>query len=298
MRQIGVWDLPGHSGPVYALACDHERKVLFSAGGDGYIAEWRCLSGKHARAIARTPHAIYALHLVSDHQHLYVGESSGIVYVLDLSKSRLRRSVKAHQSSIFGLSSHPKDPEGWSSGRDGQFVYWDLNSSAPFASIPVTPRGLRGFVLSPHKESFFCAGRDGYVYEIPRATREVGRRIQADTEFVFTIQVAPQDGHLATGGKSGFLKVWSTELELIWERSAHTYTLNAIAWHPSSLYLATGGRDRLIHIWDARTGEKKLTLAGHQRSVNALLWVSPSMLASAGDDGLVKIWHLEGLPEK
>lgn len=296
MRLIGEWDLPGHSGPVYALACDYAHRALFSAGADGYIAEWRCTSGKHARALARTPNAVYSLHFVPGRGHLYVGESSGVVYVLDLSQKALRRSIRAHESSVFGLGSHPADPEGWSSGRDGQFLYWDTERSEPFAALRVTPAGLRDFILAPGRNSFFCAGRDGYVYEIGRAERTVHRQVQADPRFVLAIEASPGNGLFATGGRSGMLKLWDADLNLQWEKPAHTLTLNAIAWHPAGQVIATGGRDKLIHLWSACTGEKLLTLPGHLRSVNALIWISYDTLASGGDDGLIKVWHLEGLP--
>lgn len=296
MRLVGEWDLPGHSGPVYALACDYERKALYSAGGDGYIAEWRCISGKQARAIARTPGAVYSLHFVPSIHHLYVGESSGIVYVLDIGQKTLRRSVRAHQSSVFGLGSHPSDPEGWSSGRDGAFIYWDTARSEPFAAVKVASAGLRDFVLSPKMTSFLCAGRDGYVYEVERFQRSVLQRVWVDPHFVIAIEASPVNGLVATGGRSGILKLWTADLELKWEVPAHTITLNTIAWHPSGRIIATGGRDRLIHLWDVQTGKKLLTLSGHLRSVNALLWISEDTLASAGDDGLVKIWHLEDSP--
>ncbi|MCS6895515.1 MAG: hypothetical protein NZZ60_05125 [Bacteroidia bacterium] len=297
VRLIGAWDLPGHSGPVYALTCDYERKSLFSAGADGYIAEWRCATGKHAQAVARTPNAVYALHFASELRHLYIGESTGVVYVLDLSEKKLRRSIRAHKGSVFGLNSHPSDPEGWSSGRDGYFLYWDTHRSEPFAQVQVAPAGLRGFILSPRGDSFLCAGRDGYVYEVSRTERTLIKQVQADTHFVFAIQSSPKQNIIATGGKSGYLKLWDANLHLLQEKHAHAFTLNAIAWHPNGHALATGGRDRYIHIWDIHTGEKLLTLSGHQRSVNALIWLNPETLASAGDDGMIKMWHLEGLPE-
>ncbi|MCX7607242.1 MAG: hypothetical protein N2170_08275 [Bacteroidia bacterium] len=296
MRLLGEWDLPGHCGPIYALECDYERKSLFSAASDGLIAEWRCLSGRQARAIAHTPSTVYALHWLSAHELLYVGDSTGVVYVLDLKNKTLRRAIKAHQSAVFGIFSHPAESEGWSSGRDGKFIFWHVEESEPFANVYVTSAGLRGFILSPSFRGFWTAGRDGWVYEIDRARKEVVRRVQVDPQLVFSIQLSPLRSSVATGGKSGYLKLWSAEMELLWEEPAHGSALNALAWHPGGRLLATGGRDKQIHVWDVVNRERRLTLQGHQRSVNALLWITPDVLASAGDDGLIKVWHLEGLP--
>lgn len=294
MRLLGTWDLPGHGGPVYALACNEEQNTLFSGGADGIIAEWRCLSGKQAQAIARTPGAIYALHWVPERKHLYAGEISGTVYVLNLAQKKLFRSVKAHESAVFGLSSHPSAPEGWSSGRDGYFLYWDTAEGRPYATVKVTAAGLRGFTRA--QEAFFCAGRDGKLYRIPRGQYQADQSVVADPHFVSVLGASPAEEYIASGGKSGILQLWTPALQPIWEMPAHTYTLSALAWHPSGKILATGGRDRVIHLWDVAEQKKALTLPGHVRSVNALLWLGPETLASAGDDGLIKVWHLEGLP--
>ncbi|MCS7188222.1 MAG: WD40 repeat domain-containing protein [Bacteroidia bacterium] len=296
MRLLGSWDLPGHCGPVYALVCDYERNVLYSGGSDGLIAEWRCVSGKQVRAIAHTPAAIYALHWMASHKQLYVGQSNGVVYVLDLAQRKVIRAIQAHQSAVFGLSSHPQQVEGWSSGRDGYFLFWDTARAEPYASIKVTPAGLRGFVLVLREERFLTAGRDGNVYEISRETKSVTRSISVEPHFVFTLQVSPQSAFVATGGRSGMLKIWDIQMQLLWESPAHNLTLTGLAWHPAGRILASGGRDRYIHLWDTYNREKCLTLEGHKRSVNTLLWTTPETLVSAGDDGLIKIWHLEGLP--
>jgi len=293
VRLLGTWDLPGHGGPVYALACNQEQRALFSGGADGIVAEWRCFSGKQARAVAQTPGAIYALHWLPEKKHLYVGESSGTVYALDLAEKKLFRAIKAHESAVFGLASHPEAPEGWSSGRDGKFLYWDVQEARPYAAVPVTPAGLRGFTRA--QESFFCAGRDGKLYQIPRGQYQVAKSVVADPQFVFALEASPDGQWIAAGGKSGTLQLWTPDLQPAWEVPAHAYTLSALAWHPNGHLLATGGRDRVIHLWDVTERKKRLTLSGHVRSVNALLWIDSETLASAGDDGLIKVWHLEGL---
>ncbi|MEN2992466.1 MAG: WD40 repeat domain-containing protein [Bacteroidia bacterium] len=297
MRLVGDWNLLGHAGPIYALTYDYASKHLYSGGADGLVAEWDSLKGQPARAIARVPAAIYALHWLPNSTQLYVGESSGRVYVLDLARKALVRLHQAHQGAVFGLFSHPTDAEGWSSGRDGHFLFWDTQASEPYARLLVSEAGLRGFALHPKGQHFLCAARDGCLYEIDRATRQVQRQIPADPELVFTVQYCPTSPLAASGGKSGTLRLWDADFQCVWEVAAHTYALNTLAWHPSGKWLATGGRDRLIHIWDVTKKVKRLTLRGHQRSVNALLWLGPDTLASAGDDGLIKIWHLEEADE-
>lgn len=294
MQILGVWDLTGHTGPVYALECDEERKLLYSAGADGIVALWSCLSGKEALAVARTPTAVYAMRYVPQTQTLFVGQTSGLIYTLKPYEKKLLSSIQAHNAAVMGIGSHPTDLEGWSSGKDGFFLYWDTASGKPTERVEVTETGLRGFVPLPKRRLFACAGRDGSAYIIDRDHKTIVKTLPVENQPLFSIAVSPDENTLWIGSHSGRIYVWNVEdwtLRAEWQ--AHSRAVNALALSPTGKWLASAGRDRQVHLWDAQSGKRLFSLSGHLRSVNALRWVDKEVLASAGDDGIVKIWHLE-----
>lgn len=294
MQLLGVWDLVGHTGPVYALECDQERKYLYSAGSDGIVALWSCITGKEALAVSRTPTAIYAMRYVPQTQTLFVGQTSGVIYALKPYEKKLLGAVQAHQAAVMGISSHPTDVEGWSTGKDGVFLYWDTDQAKPADRVLVSEAGLRGFVPLPTRRLFACAGRDGIAYIIERDSRQIIQRLIVENQPLFSIATAADESTLWIGGQSGWVYAWDVEdwtLRTAWQ--AHARAVNAIALHPAGQLIATASRDKQIYLWDVRSGKRLLTLAGHQRSVNALQWVDEGVLASAGDDGVIKVWHLE-----
>jgi WD40 repeat protein len=90
---------------------------------------------------------------------------------------------------------------------------------------------------------------------------------------------------------------------------AHLYTIHALMLEPSEgRWLASGGMDKSIKIWDAQNttllkvvDRSKFANFGHTHSVNALAWlgevdgldvsrVGRRLLASAGDDKIIRIW--------
>ncbi len=50
----------------------------------------------------------------------------------------------------------------------------------------------------------------------------------------------------------------------------------------------------MIMLWDVETGRRQISIEGHTRAINSVIF-SPNgnLLASTGDDGTVRIWDVE-----
>lgn len=57
-------------------------------------------------------------------------------------------------------------------------------------------------------------------------------------------------------------------------------------------FIASGSEDHKVYIWNSKSEKPLAVLSGHTRAVNCVSWNSrdPTMLASASDDGTVRIW--------
>jgi WD40 repeat protein len=67
-----------------------------------------------------------------------------------------------------------------------------------------------------------------------------------------------------------------------------------LAWSGDGKQLASSASlERTIRIWDPASGAKLLTLPGHPRAIRSLAWSRDGRrLASAGDEGAVKVWDV------
>lgn len=77
----------------------------------------------------------------------------------------------------------------------------------------------------------------------------------------------------------------------IWELELPE-AVTALALTPKGKLAAAATLDDAIVVVDTETGEEKSRLSGHVGGTNALAFLSGSVLASAGEDGTVRLWNI------
>lgn len=70
------------------------------------------------------------------------------------------------------------------------------------------------------------------------------------------------------------------------------YTIHSCFGGHNEDFIASGSEDHKVYIWHKRSELPIAELTGHTRTVNCVSWNPqiPSMMASASDDGTVRIW--------
>lgn len=74
----------------------------------------------------------------------------------------------------------------------------------------------------------------------------------------------------------------------------HRGTINWISIKPSNDQFVTASSDSTIIVWDVLSGQRIISLVGHNGGVNSAIYSSDGKyIISASDDGTVKVWHAE-----
>ncbi|XP_061814347.1 WD repeat-containing protein 26-like isoform X1 [Nerophis lumbriciformis] len=70
------------------------------------------------------------------------------------------------------------------------------------------------------------------------------------------------------------------------------YTIHSCFGGHNEDFIASGSEDHKVYIWHRRSELPIAELSGHSRTVNCVTWnpVLPGLLASASDDGTVRVW--------
>lgn len=292
----------GHKGSVFALATDAAERWLYSAGDDGVVAAWDLHAAQDSgQGILQTSRGIYALACLDDLGLLAAGGSDGTLYLVDLAQRVVRHQYRKTPTAIYGLHYEPERQLLWVLHGQGGLSVLSMPDGEEKGYLRPSAAHLRCLVPDPDGRHWLIGASDHHILRLDRLSGEVVHRWEAHTNSVFALALHPRRGHLLSGGRDAYLRVWEatppyTALEAL---PAHNFTLNAIAFAPDGGRFATASRDKTLKVWDSDTYQLLKVIdaprhTGHTHSVNKIIWLTgDNSLISCSDDRRILRWRIE-----
>ncbi|KAL2758329.1 hypothetical protein ACRALDRAFT_1068687 [Sodiomyces alcalophilus JCM 7366] len=227
---------------------------------------------------------------------------------------KLSAQLSGHESDVKAVS-FPSPDTVLSASRDGSVRIWNRTSSSPPAFEPTTSSQTSEFVNSvghlPPSADFpqgliLSGGRDTFVeVRQPKSSPSdnAERLLVGHSQNVCSLDVSPTGNYIVSGGWDFQALVWNTSS---WENQVrlggHEKAVWAVlAWDDHTVL--TGCADGCIRIFDLRRAiageaEAQSTITAPD-VVRALCRVPPGHpsgadIASASNDGIIRLWKLNG----
>jgi len=250
----------GHEDEICALAFPASSNTLISAGLDRTARLWR----PKLRATAR-------------------------LAALDNPEARL-----------WSISVTGDDARLFAGGRGGFLASWSLATGERGPRIAGFSGAIDAIALSPDGTRLACCGWKGKsTIVFDTATSQVLQTLAADVP-TRSVRFHPDGRQLAVGLEDGTIQLWTDGVDQPKTRSMGSQAVYDIAFSPDGKQAATCSGDwrqpvpGAIVFWNAETWSEVAKVTEHTRAVRSVAF-SPdgTRLASAGDDGLVILWHPE-----
>ena len=246
-------ELVGHQGPVIGVGSADRDQWIVSAGADATIRVWSATSGALVRTIDLGEGAVTAFAV--DARRALVGHKGGTIVLWDLERGERLATTQLGSDAITSLAFLG---QGFVAARqDGSLAVFESETPAtPVALLESTEHGGH-LIAAAHTRSLFVSSGFDRTVRLWRAPGpQLARSYRRLTDDVTAIDIAPDARYMAGGSSDGIIRVWANPaLRSVQPRAVQT-------------------------------------LKAHEGRVGAIALGPSGILASAGEDGTVKLWSL------
>lgn len=241
-----------------------------------------------------------AIEFSPDGQILAAGFEDGKVLLLDSRTGQKKRVLHGHQA-VSSLAFHPDGGKLASGGSwpDGTVRLWDLATGKSLLTLHGHKNTISSLRFSPDGTRLVTASMDQTARLWDARTGEQVAVLRGHTNMVTRVRFNFDGSRFLTFSADNTVRVWDPVTgDLIItvpgtaKRIVGDILAEGVAYHlPSGTVATRSQKDGEINLWNLELLEGLRVLRGHSSFVYDTVW-SPdgSRLASAGWDGVVRLW--------
>jgi predicted NACHT family NTPase len=242
----------------------------------------------------RVLETVWSVAFSPDGKLLAIGDSNGVVQLLEATSNRELLSCKGHSNSIRSVAFSP-DGEILASGSSDHTVrLWNIRNGECLNILPGHTSQVLSVAFSLDGEMLASGSSDHTVKLWDIRNGECLDILQGHTEWVRLVAFSPDGKILASGSDDKTVRLWDIcNGECLNILPEHTADVNSVAFSPDGEILASGSSDKTVKLWDVSSGECLNTLQGHTKRINSVTFsFSGEILASGSSDKTVKLWDV------
>lgn len=240
-----------------------------------------------------------SIDLSPDGQIVAVGDSSGRIYLWDITTTQLLATFEGHTGWVWSVTFSPDGTLLASGSTDTSMRLWDVQSGQCLQVFTKHTGCVWSVSFSPNGQRL-ASGSDDQTVRLWNLQGQCLRVLKGHTQSVYSVHFSPDQQTLASSSHDTDLRIWDVRngncLSVLQE---HTSGVQCVRYSPDGQLLASGCRDGSIRLWSGYHSNDRSSKPAFKLLHGHTDWVwdirfSPDgcLLASAGRDGTLRLWSV------
>lgn len=274
-----------HNNPIYSIAQNGD--VVFSSSSDGTVKKFNLTTMKLEPFTVRTSNTCISLHVLQN-GWLCLGLLNGDFHVLDPKTNQEIFTYSFGEKGVFSIDSSSDLGHLYIGLFSGEIAVLAIDTLTFLFLDSVASDKIRSVIWSCEHQRLFVSSKDGSIVLFNPTTWEVEHSWEGH-ELGSNAIVCLNDRRLITGGKDGYIRVWSNDQRKLEHAfPAHRGVVYSMA--VMGEFLISASRDKSIKVWSLVDYSPIQKLTAHRQSVNALVQQNEHSFVSVSDDGTLIFW--------
>ncbi|CAL1394248.1 unnamed protein product [Linum trigynum] len=292
--------LEAHSDEVWFLKFSHNGKYLASSSNDRSAIIWEVsangdVSLKHKLSGHHKP--VSSVSWSSDDHKLLTCGVEESVRCWDVASGEC---LHVYEKAGVGLVSCGWSPDGkwiFSGVNDRSISVWGLDGKEIECWKGQRTLRISDLEITSDGKEIMSISKETAILILDREAKS--ERVIEEDQTITSFSLSRDNRYLLVNLVGQEIHLWNIDgdINLVAKYKGHKRTrfvIKSCFGGSEQAFIASGSEDSQVYIWHRGSGELIGTLPGHSGSVNCVSWnpVNPHMLASASDDGTIRIWGL------
>jgi len=288
--------LSDHCGEVWFLRFSNNGKYLATGSKDTTIIIWKVEDGKLTNLHTLESHSYGVAYLMwsPDDEHLIAcgPDDCCEIWIWHVETGELKcRMSHSAEDSLTCCAWFDDSKKFVTGGTRGQFYQCDMDGNVLESWEGVRVTGL--FVID---DKNIIASDTHMRIRSYNFDEIMDRQIIQETHPIMSFAVSQDRTKALLNVSSQGVNLWDIKDRVLIRKfrgvTQGYYLIHSCFGGLNNNFIASGSEDKKVYIWHQSKETPIATLSGHSHTVNCVHWnpKDPTMLASASDDGTVRIW--------
>lgn len=302
-----LWSLSGqqisepfrsHLGAVLNVSFSPDGQQIISAGSDGIARLWNVSKQpitKLDSEFMTNQDEVTSIRFSPDGQQLITAGVNGTVKLWSLSGQEIQ-VIEGHRRTVWSVNFSPDGQYIVTGGEDGRARLWN-RSGKELERFESHAGWVTSVRFSPNGQYIATASTDGTAI-LWKISGEKLATLEGQQERILSIDFSPDSKQIATAGWDGTVAFWNLSGKSIGEPlKGHQDAVLDLNFSPDGKFFITASADGTAIIWQVSSRQQIAQLKGHRGWVGSVSFspdIDRQQIATAGVDGIIRIWNLYG----